>query len=51
MLALFWALLAVLALVGACVRNPQNAPVYLRAAAGLWIALTLVAIPLLLARS
>jgi hypothetical protein len=49
-LALLWGLLAVLALVGICVREPRNAFAYLRAAAGLWIALTVVALPLLLTR-
>lgn len=48
MLALLWGLLAALALVGLCVRNPRDTAAYLRAAAGLWIALTIVALPLLL---
>lgn len=46
--ALCWAIPAALALVGLCIRNPRDTTAYLRAAAGLWIALTIVALPLLL---
>lgn len=51
--ALLWALPAVSAAALAILRlcSPQHAAMALRAATGLWIATTLIVLPLLLARS
>lgn len=51
MSALIWAIPAAAALVLLVIREPRNARTVLLEAAGLWIALTLVALPLLLSRS
>lgn len=49
--ALCWAIPAALALALLAIREPRNAHGVLLDALGLWIALTLVALPLLLSRS
>jgi hypothetical protein len=46
--ALLWAIPAALALGLLAIREPRNASTVLLEAAGLWIALTIVALPLLL---
>lgn len=52
MLALIWAIPAMLALTAVVALLPeQHADTALRAALGLWIATTLIALPLILARS
>ncbi|MFE2407098.1 hypothetical protein ACFXDE_02005 [Kitasatospora sp. NPDC059408] len=46
--ALLWVIPAACALTLLAVLRPRDAVVTLRAAAGIWIALTLIALPLLL---
>ena len=48
--ALYWAIPAALALTVLAVVHPHGPEATLRAAAGLWIGLTLVALPLILTR-
>jgi len=48
MAALYWAIPAALALTALAIREPRNANGVLLDALGLWIGLTLIALPLLL---